>query len=77
MSEECHVYIVRRADQEEWMAQAKEGEGIAAVCMRAAGEFTKKPIQGVAALYLLQCAVLAIEFARGIYRTDSSQTRSR
>jgi hypothetical protein len=41
MSEECHVYIVRRADQEEWMAQAKEGEGIAAVCMRAAGEFTK------------------------------------
>ena len=41
MSEECHIYIVRRADQEEWMAKAKEGEGIAAVCMRAGGEFVK------------------------------------
>lgn len=41
MSEECHVYIVRRADQEEWMAKAKEGEGIALVCMRAAGQFMK------------------------------------
>jgi hypothetical protein len=41
MSEESHIYIVRRADQEEWMAQAKEGEGIAVVCMRAAGQYTK------------------------------------
>jgi len=41
MSEGCHIYIVRRADQEEWMAQAKEGEGIAVVCMRAAGQYTK------------------------------------
>jgi hypothetical protein len=39
MSEECHIYVVRRSDQEEWMAKAKEGEGIAAVCMRAIGQF--------------------------------------
>jgi hypothetical protein len=41
MSEECSVYIVRKADQEEWTAMAKEGEGIAVVCMRAAGQFMK------------------------------------
>ena len=41
MSEESHIYIVRGADQEDWMAQAKEGEGIAVVCMRAAGQYTK------------------------------------
>jgi hypothetical protein len=39
MSEECHVYMVRKADQEEWMAKAKEGEGIAIMCVRAAGQF--------------------------------------
>jgi hypothetical protein len=40
-SEQCNVYIVRRADQKEWMAKAQEGEGIAVVCMRAAGQFMK------------------------------------
>ena len=39
MSEECHVYILRKGDQEEWMAKAKEGEGVAIVCVRAAGQF--------------------------------------
>ena len=40
-SEQCDVYIVRKADQEEWMAKAQEGEGIALVCMRAVGQFMK------------------------------------
>ena len=39
MSDESQVYIVRGADKEEWTAKAKEGEGIAVVCVRAAGEF--------------------------------------
>ena len=41
MSEECSVYIVRRADQEEWTAKAKGGEAIALVCMRSVGQFMK------------------------------------
>jgi hypothetical protein len=36
-----NVYIVRRADQKEWMAKAQEGEGIAGICMRSAGQFIK------------------------------------
>jgi len=39
--EQCEVYIVRAADQKEWMAKAQEGEGIAVVCMHAAGQFMK------------------------------------
>ena len=41
MSEGFQLYIVRKADEKEWMAKAKEGEGIAVVCMRAAGQFMK------------------------------------
>lgn len=37
--DQCDVYIVRRADEEEWMAKAQEGEGIAILCMRAVGQF--------------------------------------
>ena len=56
MSEECHLYIVRRADQEEWTAKAEEGEGIAAVCMRAAGQFMKDISDG--AMHCTCCEAL-------------------
>jgi hypothetical protein len=65
MSEQCHVYIVRKADQEEWMAKAKEGEGIALICMRA-GTICEGRIKRAAALYLLRGAILVVEFARGL-----------
>jgi hypothetical protein len=42
MSEKSHIYVVRRADQEEWTAKAKEGEGIALLCMAAVGQFIKE-----------------------------------